>query len=70
MMNGIHTFGTLGATLVFSDHLLAHHNVELLLHNQLGKKKERLDFEVTFPVDVHDGRAVCPKIDSAHIHFF
>jgi hypothetical protein len=70
LINGIHTFGTLGAALAFSDHPLAHHNLEVLIQTQATVRKPNLEFEVTFPVDVHEGRAVCPRIDAGSIRFF
>lgn len=67
LINGIHTFGVLGAAKAFSDHPSAQGNIRKILKKlKLGNIKQA-SFECFFPVDVFQQTVVCPEIDEQYI---
>lgn len=67
LVNGIHTFGVLGAAKVFSDHPSAQGNIRMVLKKLNLDKIKQASFECFFPVDVFQQTVVCPEIDEQYI---
>lgn len=67
LINGIHTFGVLGAAKAFSDHPKAQGNIKKVL-NKFGIDEIRqASFECFFKVDVIKQSVICPEIDERNI---
>lgn len=67
LINGIHTFGVLGASKVFSDHPSAQGNIRKVLRKLKLDNIKQASFECFFPVDVFQQTVVCPDIDEKYI---
>ncbi|WP_295232996.1 hypothetical protein [Sediminibacterium sp.] len=67
LINGIHTYGVLGAAKAFSDHPAAQENIKKVL-TRLGIDEIRqASFECFFKVDVIKQSVICPVIDERNI---
>jgi len=62
LINGIHTFGVLGAAKAFSDHPSAQGNIRKVLKKLKLDNIKQASFESFFPVDVFQQTVVCPSI--------
>jgi len=62
LINGIHTFGVLGAAKVFSDHPNSQGNIKKLLNKFKLDDIKQAAFECFFPVEVMHQNVVCPNI--------
>ncbi len=62
LINGIHTFGVLGASKAFSDHPNAQGNIRKLLNKFNLDDVKQASFECFFPVEVLNQNVVCPDI--------
>jgi hypothetical protein len=67
LINGIHTFGVLGAAKAFSDHPSAQGNIRKVLMKLKLDNIKQAAFECFFPVDVFQQTVVCPDIDENFI---
>jgi hypothetical protein len=67
LINGIHTFGVLGAAKAFSDHPSAQGNIRKVLKKLKLDNIKQASFECFFPVDVFQQTVVCPEIDEQYI---
>jgi hypothetical protein len=67
LIHGIHTFGVLGASKVFSDHPLAQDNIRKLMQRLNLDSIRKASFECFFPVEVLGETVVCPQIDTENI---
>jgi hypothetical protein len=67
LINGIHTFGVLGAAKAFSDHPSAQGNIRKALHKLNLNDIKQASFECFFPVDVLQQSVVCPDIEEDNI---
>lgn len=67
LINGIHTFGVLGAAKAFSDHPSAQGNIKKVLHKLNLDDIKQASFECFFPVDVLQQSVVCPDVDEDYI---
>ena len=67
LINGIHTFGVLGAAKAFSDHPSAQGNIKKVLQKLNLDDIKQASFECFFPVDVLQQSVVCPEIDEEYI---
>lgn len=68
LVNGIHTYGTFGASLVFSDHPSTKVNIHRILENFSNIKSKDLAFECFFEVNVlHGGGVSCPQVEYGNI---
>ncbi|MGI8582353.1 MAG: hypothetical protein ACR2KX_09150 [Chitinophagaceae bacterium] len=67
LVNGIHTFGVLGAAKAFSDHPSAQGNIRKVLHKLKLDDIKQASFECFFPVDILQQSVVCPGIDEDNI---
>jgi len=63
LINGIHTFGVLGAAKAFSDHPSAQVNIKKILNKLNLDDIKQASFECFFPVDVLQQSVVCPEIE-------
>jgi len=63
LINGIHTFGVLGASKAFSDHPNAQGNIKKLLNKFNLDDVKQTSFECFFPVEVLNQNVVCPDIE-------
>lgn len=70
LINGIHTYGVLGAMRAFSDHPSAQINIRKILEKSQFKGIGGLAFESFFPVDIVSGEVVCPKIEMDNVLMF
>lgn len=69
LLNGIHTYGTLGASIAFSDHPSAQINVQNVLSKFLITEDSDVDFECFFEVNVLPGGGVsCPQVRPENIY--
>ena len=67
LVNGIHTFGVLGASKAFSDHPSAQGNIKKLLTKLNLDDIRQAAFECFFEVEVRQDTVVCPNIDEDYI---
>ncbi len=67
LINGIHTFGVLGAAKAFSDHPSAQGNIRKVLTKLNLDDIKQASFECFFSVDVLHQSVVCPDIEEANI---
>ncbi len=67
LINGIHTFGVLGASKAFSDHPNAQGNIRKLLNRFNLDDVKQSSFECFFPVEVLNQNVVCPDIVEDYI---
>lgn len=67
LINGIHTFGVLGAAKAFSDHPSAQGNIRKVLQKLNLDDIKQASFECFFPVDVLEQSVVCPEIHEDNI---
>lgn len=67
LINGIHTFGVLGASKAFSDHPSAQGNIRKVLKKLKLDNIKQASFECFFPVDVFQQTVICPEIDEQYI---
>ena len=67
LVNGIHTFGVLGAAKAFSDHPSAQGNIRKVLKKLKLNNINQASFECFFPVDVFQQTVVCPIINEKYI---
>jgi hypothetical protein len=67
LINGIHTFGVLGAARAFSDHPSAQGNIRKVLMKLKLDNIKQASFECFFPVDIFEQSVVCPEIDENYI---
>ncbi len=67
LINGIHTFGVLGASKVFSDHPTAQGNIRKLLKKLNLDDINQAAFECFFPVEVLQQNVPCPDINEENI---
>ena len=67
LINGIHTFGVVGAAKVFSDHPSAQGNIREVMKKLNLDEIKQPSFECFFPVDVLQQCVVCPAIDEDYI---
>lgn len=67
LINGIHTFGVLGAAKAFSDHPSAQGNIRKVMKKLKLDNIKQASFECFFPVDVFQQTVVCPEIDEDYI---
>jgi hypothetical protein len=67
LINGIHTFGVLGAAKAFSDHPSAQGNIRKVLKKLNLNNIKQASFECFFRVDVFQQTVVCPEIDEEFI---
>jgi hypothetical protein len=67
LINGIHTFGVLGAAKAFSDHPSAQGNIRKVLKKLKLDNIKQASFECFFSVDVFQQTVVCPEIDEQYI---
>ena len=67
LINGIHTFGVLGAAKAFSDHPSAQGNIRKVMKKFNLDDIKEASFECFFPVDVLEQSVVCPDIDDENI---
>lgn len=64
LVNGIHTFGVLGAAQAFSDHAGAQGNIKAMLQKLEPDDIKKASFECFFQVEVYHHNVVCPKVDA------
>jgi len=67
LINGIHTFGVLGAAKAFSDHPSAQGNIRKVMEKLNLNNIKEASFECFFPVDVFQQTVTCPEIDQQYI---
>lgn len=67
LVNGIHTFGVLGAAIAFSDHPAAQGNIRKVMKKLNLNNIKDAAFECFFPVEVSQQRVSCPTIDEKYI---
>lgn len=67
LINGIHTFGVLGAAKAFSDHPSAQGNIRKVLKKLKLDNIKQASFECFFSVDVFQQTVVCPEIEEQYI---
>lgn len=67
LINGIHTFGVLGAAIAFSDHPAAQGNIRKVLKKLNLNNIKQAAFECFFPVEVLQQRVSCPIVDERYI---
>jgi hypothetical protein len=67
LVNGIHTYGVLGAAKIFSDHPLAQSNIKTLMKKLNLDDHQDAAFESFFPVEVLEHTVVCPTITESNI---
>lgn len=67
LVNGIHTFGVLGAAKAFSDHPSAQGNIRKVLKKLNLDDIKQASFECFFPVEVLQQSVVCPDIQENNI---
>jgi hypothetical protein len=67
LINGIHTFGVLGASKAFSDHPSAQGNIKKLLTKFNLNDVKQAAFECFFEVDVTQDSIVCPNVDEDYM---
>ncbi len=67
LVNGIHTFGVLGASKAFSDHPSAQGNIKKLLTKLNLDDIRQSAFECFFPVEIMQQSVHCPNIDEDYI---
>ncbi|MBX2980266.1 MAG: hypothetical protein KF905_13305 [Flavobacteriales bacterium] len=62
LINGLHTFGVLGAAKAFSDHPSAQSNIRKVLRKFNLDDVRQAAFECFFEVNVHEQDVMCPDI--------
>jgi hypothetical protein len=67
LVNGIHTFGVLGAAMAFSDHPAAQGNIRKVMEKLNLPNIKQASFECFFPVEVSQQMVSCPTIDEKFI---
>jgi len=70
LINGIHTFGVLGAAKAFSDHPAAQGNIKKVTSKLKFDDIKQASFECFFPVEVLQHNVVCPDINEKYIFPF
>lgn len=69
LLNGIHTYGTLGSAIVFSDHPSAQINVRNVLNKYSTSDENNIEFECFFEVNVLPGGGIsCPQVHPENIY--
>lgn len=67
LINGLHTYGTLGAALAFTDHPNAQLNIRTVVDKLDFKGVGRLAFECFFKVEIVSNAVTCPLVEAADI---
>jgi hypothetical protein len=67
LINGIHTFGVLGAAKAFSDHPSAQGNIRKVMKKLKLNNITQASFECFFPVNIFQQTVVCPDVIEDYI---
>ncbi|MES1226226.1 MAG: hypothetical protein ABUT20_62700, partial [Bacteroidota bacterium] len=67
LINGIHTFGVVGASMAFTDHPSAQGNIRKVLNKLKLDNIQQAAFECFFPVEIAGQDVICPDIDEDYI---
>lgn len=67
LVNGIHTFGVMGAAKAFSDHPMAQDNIRKVMKKLNLDDVKKASFECFFNVDIMQQTVVCPTIEEKNI---
>lgn len=65
LLHGIHTLGVVGAAKIFSTEVQAESNYRLL--RSILKTLKSIAFESFFQVDVYNGQAFCPRLETNNV---